>query len=320
MSAEPTFQPVPVPPAADRPAPPPTRAAATAPEAGPDHEADGGWNRLARVPTAIYWGMHAGCLLVFTVGVSTLDLVLLAVTFWPRIFFITGGYHRYFSHKTYRTSRWIQAVLAFLGTTAVQKGPIWWASLHRHHHRYADQPEDVHPPHKGFWYSHQGWIQDPQWQASRPGYVPDLLRYPEIVWLNRWHMVGPVALGAFCVAVGGLSGFVWGFLVSTTLVWHSTYTINSLTHRFGRRRFETGDSSRNSLLLALLTLGEGWHNNHHRYQAATRNGFYWWQVDITYYVLKGLERLGLVWDLREPPASVLAEGRRPLPAPGRPAA
>jgi stearoyl-CoA desaturase (delta-9 desaturase) len=292
-----------------RPPASPVRAVA-APEEGRWYaRPDGRWNDLDWIPTAIYWGIHAACALVLVVGVSTADLLLFAATFWPRIFGITGGYHRYFSHKSYRTSRWFQFVLACLGASAVQKGPIWWSSLHRHHHRFSDTPEDVHPPQKGFWYSHQGWIEDPRWQASRPEYVPDLTRYPELVWLNKWHVVPPLALIGACLAVGGFSGFVWGFCVSTTLLWHSTYTINSLTHRFGRRRFETDDDSRNSLILALLTLGEGWHNNHHRYQAAARNGFYWWQVDVTYYVLKGLEKLGLVWGLREPPASVLAEGR-----------
>jgi len=276
--------------------------------------ADGQWNELDWIPTTIYWGIHVLALGVFLVGTTATDLALFACTFWPRIFFITGGYHRYFSHKTYKTSRPFQAVLGFLGTACVQKGPLWWSSLHRHHHRFSDQPEDVHSPRRGFWYAHQAWIEDPAWQATRLEYVPDFAKYPELRFMNKWHVLGPVALGALCVAVGGLSGFLWGFCLSTVLLWHATYTINSLSHRWGKVRYETGDDSRNNWVLALLTLGEGWHNNHHRYQASARNGFYWWEVDITYYVLRGLEKLGLIWDLRPVPASVLAEGRGETPA------
>jgi stearoyl-CoA desaturase (delta-9 desaturase) len=275
--------------------------------------ADGQWNELDWVPTTVYWGIHVLALGVLLVGPSKIDLLLFACTFWPRIFFITGGYHRYFSHKTYKTSRPFQLVLAFFGTSCVQKGPLWWASLHRHHHRYSDQPDDVHSPRKGFWWSHQAWIEHPDWQATRLEYIPDFAKYPELQFLNKWHVLGPATLIALCIAVGGLSGFLWGFCLSTTLLWHSTYTINSLSHRWGRARYETGDDSRNNWVLALLTLGEGWHNNHHRYQAAARNGFYWWEVDITYYVLRGLAALGLVWDLRPVPASVLSEGRGEAP-------
>ena len=259
--------------------------------------ADGRWLDLGWIPTSIYWAIHVLALGVLFVGGSAADWALFAVLFWTRIFFITGGYHRYFSHKTYKTSRAFQFFLAFMGTTCVQKGPLWWASLHRHHHKHSDQPEDIHSPRHGFWWSHQAWIEAPKWQASKLELIPDFARYPELRFLNKWHVVGPLALIAFCVAVGGLSGFLWGFCLSTTLLWHSTYTINSLSHRWGKVRYETGDDSKNNWVLALLTLGEGWHNNHHRYQAAARNGFYWWEVDVTYYVLLGLEKLGLVWDL-----------------------
>jgi stearoyl-CoA desaturase (delta-9 desaturase) len=281
---------------------------------GREGSTDGQWNELDWIPTTIYWGIHVLALGVFLVGPSPASLALFACTFWPRIFLITGGYHRYFSHKSYKTSRAFQFVLAFLGTSCVQKGPLWWSSLHRHHHRYSDQPEDVHSPRKGFWWSHQAWIEHPDWQATRLEYVPDFAKYPELRFLNKWHVLGPAVLIAVCFAVDGLSGFLWGFCLSTTLLWHSTYTINSLSHRWGKVRYETGDDSRNNWVLALLTLGEGWHNNHHRYQASARNGFYWWEVDVTYYVLRGLEKLGLIWDLRPVPASVLAEGRGEAPA------
>jgi stearoyl-CoA desaturase (delta-9 desaturase) len=251
----------------------------------------------------VYWGIHAACLLAFWTGVSTLDVVLLAATLTLRMWGITAGYHRYFSHKTYRTGRGFQTFLAILGCTATQKGPLWWAGHHRRHHRCSDQPGDVHSPRDGFWWSHQGWIFDGRWDETPVDSIPDFAKYPELVWLNRWHIVPPLLLAGLCYAIGGLSGVVWGYAISTVLLWHFTYSINSLAHRWGRRRYRTTDDSRNNWVLALVTLGEGWHNNHHHYQASTRQGFYWWEVDVTYYALKGLERLGLVWDLREPPAS-----------------
>lgn len=268
----------------------------------PTH-ADGIWSSstLDWITYGLYWGVHVAALGVFFTGVTSTALVLFALTFWGRLFGITGGYHRYFSHKTYKTSRAFQFVLALLGTLATQKGPLWWASLHRIHHRESDGPGDVHSPKRGFWYSHQGWIFDKRWQATRVDGIPDFAKYPELQWLNRWHFVPPVALAVTCWLVGGWAGLFWGFFLSTTLLWHATYTINSLSHVFGRQRFETGDTSRNNWALALLTCGEGWHNNHHYYMASCRQGFRWWEIDPTYYVLRALAAVGLVWDLREPP-------------------
>ncbi|MBW2230115.1 MAG: acyl-CoA desaturase [Deltaproteobacteria bacterium] len=257
---------------------------------------------LTAIPTLIYVIMQAGTLLVFVVGVSTADVLLCAASFFIRIWAITGVYHRYFSHRTYRTSRVMQFLLAFLGTTAVQKGPLWWASIHRIHHSESDRPDDPHSPRRSFWYAHQGWVFDPRWARTRTELIRDLMKYPELVWLNQWHIVGPITWGVLCFLIGGWSGLVWGFLVSTTITWHATYTINSLAHRIGRKRFDTGDDSKNSLILALLTLGEGWHNNHHYHPSCTRQGFYWWEIDITYYVLRGLQATGLIWDIKEPPA------------------
>jgi stearoyl-CoA desaturase (delta-9 desaturase) len=281
-------------------------------EAG-DHDftdADGWLTRTDRLSRAIYWGIHASVGLVVLTGAPAEALVLCAATYLVRVFAVTGGYHRYFSHKGYRTSRAFQLVLAFLGTTAVQKGPLWWAAVHRRHHRYSDQPGDPHSPRHGFWHAHQGWIFDPRWGGTPLEAVRDFARYPELVWLNRYHFVGPLALALGCLAVGGFAGLVWGFSVSTVLQWHSTYAINSLAHRLGTRPYDTGDDSRNNWWLALLTLGEGWHNNHHYYMASARQGFLWWEVDVTWYVLRALAALGIVWDLREPPASVRADRRR----------
>ena len=254
--------------------------------------------------TGLYVGIQLSSLLVFFTGVTAEAVALCAGTFFVRIFAITGVYHRYFSHRTYRTSRVMQFLLAFLGTSAVQKGPLWWASIHRLHHRHSDGPDDPHSPRRGFRYAHQGWIFDTRWEPVYEDQIKDLTRYPELVWLDRWHFLAPITLAVFCYAVGGFTGLVWGFALSTTLLWHATYSINSLSHKFGSVRYDTGDDSKNNLWLALLTFGEGWHNNHHYYQSSVRQGFYWWEIDITYYVLRGMAAVGLVWDLKEPPSRV----------------
>ena len=243
------------------------------------------------------------------VGAPVEAVLLCAATYLVRVFGITGGYHRYFSHRTYKTSRTFQFVLAWLGCAATQKGPLWWSGTHRLHHRHSDQPGDPHTPTEGFWHSHQGWIFERRWGGTPADMIPDFTRYPELEWLNRWHFVPPLSLGLVCWAIGGFAGVVWGYAISTTLLWHGTYCVNSLCHVWGTRRYDTPDGSRNNALVAILTLGEGWHNNHHHYQASARNGFRWWEIDGTWYILKGLAALGLVWDLREPPASVIAATR-----------
>jgi stearoyl-CoA desaturase (delta-9 desaturase) len=269
-------------------------------------DVEGWWGRLQIIPRSVYWGIHAACLLGFWYTPSAADLWLLAATFFVRMFGITAGYHRYFAHKSFKTSRAFQLVLAVLGASATQKGALWWAGHHRVHHKYSDQPgKDVHSPKDGFWYSHQGWIFDGRWDASSLDQIGDFARYPELVWLNRWHIVPPLALAGLCWAIGGWNGLLWGYAISTVLLWHATYSINSLAHRWGSRRYETTDTSRNNPLLALLTFGEGWHNNHHHFCASARQGFFWWEIDVSYYLLRALAAVGLVWDLREPPAHVV---------------
>lgn len=272
-------------------------------------EPDGWWARYGNVSATLYWGIHASCLLAFWVGVNATDLALFLTLFWLRLFGITGGFHRYFAHRSYKTSRPMQFALAFLGTSAVQKGPLWWCGNHRVHHRYSDQEQDPHSPRRGFWHAHQGWIFEPQWQETRLDEIRDFARFPELVWLNQWHIVPPILLAFACYGIGGFSGLLWGMGISTVACWHATYTINSLSHRWGRARFETGDDSKNNWVLALLTLGEGWHNNHHRFMNSTRQGFYWWEIDITWLVLRAMQAVGLVWDMKHPPASVYAEAR-----------
>ena len=269
-------------------------------------EAEGWFARSGALPQILYWSVHASCLLAFWIHPNATDLWLLLATFAIRLFAITGGYHRYFSHKAYKTSRPFQLFLAVLGTTATQKGPLWWAGHHRTHHKHSDQVGlDVHSPKEGFYHSHQQWIFNGRNDATNLERVEDLARYPELLWLNQWHVVGPIGLGVLCFAIGGASGLLWGFAISTVLLWHSTYSINSLAHRWGTRRYATRDTSRNNLVLALLTFGEGWHNNHHHYCASARQGFFWWEIDLTYYILRALAAVGLIWDLNEPPRHIL---------------
>jgi stearoyl-CoA desaturase (delta-9 desaturase) len=230
--------------------------------------------------------------------------------YYLRMFAITGGYHRYFSHRTYKTSRAFQFFMACLAQSSAQKGAMWWAANHRHHHKYSDQSEDIHSPlHAGFFWSHVGWILCEDNDRTHWELIPDFKKYPELVWLDRYPHVPAVALALILFAAGGFPALAWGFFMSTVLLWHGTFTINSLSHVYGTRRYTTTDTSRNNFWLALLTLGEGWHNNHHCYQSSTNQGFFWWEIDITYYILKGLSKVGIVWDLRKPPLELLEAKR-----------
>jgi stearoyl-CoA desaturase (delta-9 desaturase) len=259
------------------------------------------WSQL---PFAL---MHLAPVLVFFVPFSWGLIGVSLTTYALMVFGITAGYHRYFSHRTFKTSRVFQFVLAWLGAMSMQKGVLWWSAHHRHHHRFSDQYGDVHSPGlQGFLWAHVGWILAPNNEATNFKAVPDLARYPELRWLNRWHLAPSLTLAGAMYALGGLPWVAWGFFVSTVACWHVTFMINSLTHMFGRKRYVTKDDSRNSLILALLTFGEGWHNNHHYYQSSTRQGFFWWEVDLSYYALRALAFIGLVWDLREPPAHVVS--------------
>ena len=243
-------------------------------------------------------------------GVTWQAVVLCVVLLFARVWGITAGYHRYFSHRTYKTSRPFQFFLALLAQSSSQKGVLWWASHHRVHHKHSDQPGDVHSPvQRTFYYAHVGWIFD-ETDDTRWDKIRDFAKYPELRWLNRYWADPPTVLAIACFLIAGWSGLFIGFFLSTVLLWHNTFLINSATHVWGKKRFDTADESRNNMLTALLTLGEGWHNNHHHYQSSCRNGFYWWELDVTYYVLKMLSWVGLVWDIREVPAHVLEEGRR----------
>jgi stearoyl-CoA desaturase (delta-9 desaturase) len=258
-----------------------------------------------------FLALHAIPLLIFVTGVSETAVVLLAATLVGRMFFLTAGYHRYFAHRSYSMGRVAQFVFAFGGLTCAQKGPLWWAAHHRNHHKFADTDRDLHSPKRGFWWSHVGWILCDKYGTAPLDQVTDFARYPELRWLNTHDWIGPWFLGTLCFAIGGWSGLVVGFFASTILLWHSTFLVNSLAHVFGRRRYDTADTSRNSFLIAIVTGGEGWHNNHHRYQSAARQGFRWWQLDTTYYALWLLARLGIVRELRRVPLRVRNESRPP---------
>lgn len=265
--------------------------------------------------------LNLSCLLVFYVGFSWTAFLTGVVLFFVRLFSIGAFYHRYFSHKTYQTNRFWQFIFALIGASSAQRGPLWWASHHRQHHMVSDEPEDAHSPvQHGFWWSHMGWFLSKKHYHYNPDRVKDLARFPELVFLDRYDSLVPTSLFILLFTAGtllhhfapglGTTGgqmLVWGFSISTIVLFNITVLINSLCHVFGSKRFVTKDSSRNNLLFAILTLGEGWHNNHHHYPATARQGFMWWEIDITYYIIKLMEKLGMVWDVRGVPKSVLTK-------------
>ena len=281
-------------------------------------------DRIDWLRAAPFVALHLGCLGAIWTGVSATALAVAAAAYALRMFAVTAFYHRGFSHRTFRASRPVQFAFAALGASSVQRGPLWWAAHHRNHHRHADTPADPHSPRvHGFLRSHVGWFLTPRGFRTDLARVPDLARYPELRWLDRYDTAVPVLFAAATFALGawlrrvdpalhtsGEQLLVWGFCISTVVLFHATVTINSLAHRVGSRRFETRDDSRNNLWLALLTFGEGWHNNHHHFPGTARQGFLWWEIDLTWYGLRLLAALGLVRDLRPLPARVLAQARR----------
>jgi stearoyl-CoA desaturase (delta-9 desaturase) len=292
-------------------------------EAGSDHldTSSRSFNLLRVLP---FIGLHLACLLALVTGVSTFAVVFAIAFFILRMFAITGFYHRYFSHKTFKTSRTAQFVFAVLGASAAQRGPLWWAAHHRHHHQYSDRPEDLHSPHQGgFWWSHAGWFTCDAGFMMNEKRVRDWLKFPELRFINRFDSLVPAIFAALIYLLGealalwapglntnGLQLLVWGFFISTVVLFHATVSINSLLHVWGKRRFETDDDSRNNFWLALITLGEGWHNNHHRWPRSVRQGFRWYEIDITWYGLWLLSKLGIVWDLNPIPEHIREETRQ----------
>ena len=254
---------------------------------------------------------HVACIGILWTGVTPLGIALCVSLYLIRMFAITAGYHRYFSHRSFKTSRAGQFAFAFVAQASAQRGAIWWAAKHRGHHKYSDTSRDPHSPsQRGFFFAHVGWIFSRQSSKADYDTVRDLTKYPELVWLNKQKYFPAILLGLGVWLVAGWSGLFVGFFLSTVVLYHCTFFINSLAHVMGKQRYVTGDDSRNNWWLALLTLGEGWHNNHHHFQGSTRQGFYWWEIDITFYLVKLLSFVGLVWDVRKPPAAVIAGEQR----------
>lgn len=252
-----------------------------------------------------FWLLHLLALGVFFVPFRWSNVGAFLVAYCLGSFGIMAGYHRYFSHRSFKTGRAFQFVLAALGTLTSQKGVLWWSGHHRNHHKNSDTPEDIHSPRRGFFWSHALWFLAPKYMETSESQRREFSKYPELAFLNDHWVLGPVALCVTMLALGGLPWLFWGGFLAIVAMWHATFTINSLAHVWGSRRYETTDTSRNNPFLAFITFGEGWHNNHHHYQSSARNGFFWWELDMTFYALKALSWVGVVWDLRVPPAWVL---------------
>lgn len=292
----------------------------TADESPLDANAD----RIDWLRTIPFIAMHVACIGVVWVGFSWIALGAGVALYAIRMFALTGFYHRYFSHRAFRTSRPVQFFFAAIAAMCVQRGPLWWAAHHRHHHRHTDTPEDIHSPRQhGFLWAHMGWFLTPRGFRTNWDAIPDFRELPELRLLDRFDLIMPVLLAIGMYFLGswlgerypefGTSGaqmLVWGFFVSTVVLFHATVTINSLAHRFGTQRFETRDDSRNNWALALITFGEGWHNNHHFFPGAARQGFRWWELDLTWLGLKFLAAIGLIHDLKVVPQILLQSSAR----------
>ena len=263
-------------------------------------------------PSAIpFLSVHLACFAAFWSGITWQAIALGVALYWLRMFAICAGYHRYFSHRAYSTGRVFQFILAFVAQSSAQRSVLWWAAKHRHHHLHSDTMEDVHSPrHKGFIYSHVGWLFSRKHATADLAKISDFVSYPELVWLHKCELLPALVTAGLCFLLAGWSGLIVGFLWSTVALYHATFCINSLAHVRGGKRYVTGDDSRNNWFLAILSLGEGWHNNHHAYQSSVRQGFRWWEVDPTFYFLKTLSWLGIVWGLKMPPEAVLRNEQR----------
>jgi stearoyl-CoA desaturase (delta-9 desaturase) len=268
-----------------------------------------GWRAIYfHAATIPFWGVHIGAIYgAIHFGFSWAAVLWALSMYAVRLFFVTGAYHRYFSHRTYKTSRWFQFVLALCAQATGQKGVLWWAGHHRRHHKHSDTELDVHSPYQGgFWWSHMGWMMGKDFEGTDEVVIKDFAKYPELRALEKLWFVTPVVVGVLSYVIGGWWGLTFAFAIPQALSWHGTFTINSLSHVWGSKRYASGDDSRNNPVLALVTLGEGWHNNHHHYQSSARQGFFWWEVDFTYYGLKALEAVGLIWDVRGVPEHIRA--------------
>lgn len=212
------------------------------------------------------------------------------------------GYHRLLTHRGFKTPKWVEYLLTICGTLAIEGGPIAWVATHRIHHRYSDQEGDPHSPKHGFWWAHMGWILEGhslhREVDATSRYAVDLAKDPFHVWLTRWHFVPQLVVAAILYAAGGWNFVLWGIFVRVVFSWHVTWFVNSAAHVWGGRRFVTRDDSRNNWWVALLAHGEGWHNNHHAHPAAARHGIVWYEIDVNWYGIWVLSKLGLAKDIR----------------------
>lgn len=217
---------------------------------------------------------------------------------------ITMAYHRLLTHRGYGTPKWLEYFLTFCGTLALEGGPISWVATHRIHHQKSDQEGDPHTPREGTWWAHMGWILRGDSlhheAAVLARYVPDLCRDRVHVALSKWHWMSNVVVGVVLLAIGGIPYVLWGIFFRTTVGLHATWLVNSATHKWGSRRFDTRDDSTNNWWVALLTFGEGWHNNHHAHPTSARHGLAWYEFDMSWITIRTLERIGLVWDVKLP--------------------
>ena len=281
------------------------------------------WKRAVAYAT-----IHLAALSAFFTGWSWPALGAAFFLYALRVFTLTGFYHRYFSHRTFKVGRITQFVFGWIGCTAIQKSPLWWAAHHRHHHIHSDEPEDIHSPRqRGFWFAHMGWFLTPKCSPTNLKMIPDFAKYPELRWLDRFELVPPVILIGMMYLAGFILDYQWPelgctgwqmvawFFVSTIFCYHVTYLVNTATHMMGTRRYKTKDDSKNSLIIALLTFGEGWHNNHHYYPNSTRQGFFWWEIDFSFYILKFMSLFGLVWDIRPVPKRIMYPAPKALVSP-----
>lgn len=261
----------------------------------------------------VFWVVQASALLVFAVPFAWSLVGLWAASHFIRAIGLTLAFHRYFAHRSFQMHRGARFVWTFIGTAAMQKGPLWWAGHHVNHHRFADRDGDPHSPMvSGVYYAHIGWFlndaKNDRLEPTNP-VIRDFSRAPEIAWLERNMAIPPMLLALAMYLVGGFPWLVWGFCLPTMTLAHATFAINTVNHMFGSRRFETQDESRNNPITAFLAVGEGWHNNHHRYQRAARNGFYWWEFDVTWYVIRAMAAIGLAWDVQRVPQRIYDEAR-----------
>ncbi len=259
----------------------------------------------------VFWIVQASALLVFVVPFSAGFVLLWAISHFLRAIGLTLAFHRYFAHRAFKMNRVAQFVWAFIGTAAMQKGPLWWAGHHVNHHRFADREGDPHSPMvSGIYYAHIGWFlndaKNDRLEATNP-VIRDFSKFPEIRFLSTYFFLPPLLLALAMYAIGGFPWLVWGFCFPTVTLAHSTFAINTVNHLFGSRRFDTIDESRNNAFTAIFAVGEGWHNNHHRYQRSARNGFYWWEFDPTWYTIRLMQMVGLVWDVQPVPERIYAE-------------